>query len=156
MGISASAQGDKPGHIKAVGFAAVEAGYLACDGAAVSRATYAALFTAIGVSWGAGDGSTTFNTPDLKGRAMIGSGAGSGLTARTLAGSGGEESHVLTAAEMPVHSHGVPVNTAGTSSVNVAQGENTLAGTPLTNTAGSGGAHNVMQPYKVVMFQIKY
>lgn len=51
-------------------------GFLACDGSAVSRSTYAALFAVIGTTWGAGDGSTTFNVPDLRGRAPIGKGVG--------------------------------------------------------------------------------
>lgn len=59
-------------------------GWLVCDGSAVSRTTYATLFAAIGTTWGTGDGSTTFNLPDLRGRAPIGAGTGSGLTARTL------------------------------------------------------------------------
>lgn len=53
-----------------------KAGWLLCQGQAVSRSTYAALFSEIGVTYGAGDGSTTFNLPDGQGRALIGSGAG--------------------------------------------------------------------------------
>lgn len=51
-------------------------GWLICDGSAVSRSTYAALFALIGTTYGAGNGSTTFNLPDLKGRGVIGVGAG--------------------------------------------------------------------------------
>jgi hypothetical protein len=65
------------------------AGWLLCDGSAVSRTEYATLYAAIGDTWGAGDGSTTFNLPDLRGRAPIGAGTGSGLTARTLGGTVG-------------------------------------------------------------------
>lgn len=83
----------------------VPLGYLLCNGAAVSRTTYADLFAVIGTTWGAGDGSTTFNLPDLRGRVTIGSGQGSGLTNRTLAGSGGEENHALTLAENGTHNH---------------------------------------------------
>lgn len=54
--------------------AAVPYGYLLCDGAAVSRATYAALFAVIGTSYGEGDGSTTFNLPDLRARMPFGEG----------------------------------------------------------------------------------
>ena len=50
-------------------------GYLACDGSAVSRTTYATLFTAIGTTWGAGDGSSTFNVPDLRGAFLRGTGS---------------------------------------------------------------------------------
>lgn len=75
-------------------------GYLNCDGATVSRTTYAALFAAIGTTWGSGDGSTTFNLPDLRGRTSIGAGVGSGLTSRTLGTQNiGEESHKLTSSE---------------------------------------------------------
>lgn len=56
-------------------------GYLDCDGSAVSRSTYAALFSAISTTWGAGDGSTTFNLPNLNGRATIGSGTGTNAEA---------------------------------------------------------------------------
>jgi microcystin-dependent protein len=82
-------------------------GWLPCSGQAVSRLTYSALFAAIGGYWGNGDGSTTFNLPDLRGRATIGSGAGAGLTNRGLGQYGGEENHTLTTNEMPWHGHGV-------------------------------------------------
>lgn len=50
-------------------------GYLACDGSAISRTTYATLFAAIGTTWGTGDGSTTFNVPDLRGAFLRGTGS---------------------------------------------------------------------------------
>ena len=56
------------------GFSGVPAHCLACDGSAVSRTTYAALFAAIGTTWGAGDGSSTFNLPDLRGEWVQGAG----------------------------------------------------------------------------------
>lgn len=54
----------------------VPTGWLACDGSAVSRTTYSALFTAISTTWGAGDGSTTFNVPNFGGKSLIGDGTG--------------------------------------------------------------------------------
>ena len=83
-------------------------GWLICDGSAVSRTTYATLFAAIGTTWGAGNGSTTFNLPDLRGRAPIGAGTGSSLTARTLGGKGGAETVKLTDDQsgLPAHTHG--------------------------------------------------
>jgi hypothetical protein len=77
------------------GTGTLPAGYLVCDGAAVSRTTYAALFAAIGLTYGSGDGSTTFNLPNFKGRVPVGrdpldpSFDGMGET-------GGEKTHVLT------------------------------------------------------------
>lgn len=80
--------------------------WLLCDGRAVSRSTYAALFGVIGTTFGAGDGSTTFQLPNPRGRAVIGAGAGAGLTNRAHGGTGGSESHLLTAAEAPLKGHG--------------------------------------------------
>lgn len=85
--------------------AAAPAGWLLCDGGAVSRTTYAALFGVVGTTFGAGDGASTFNLPDLRGRSALGAGAGPGLTSRTLAAKGGAETHVLATAEMPAHGH---------------------------------------------------
>jgi len=56
-----------PGSIMAFGGTNIPAGWLLCDGSAVSRTNYAALFAAISTAWGAGDGSTTFNLPDMRG-----------------------------------------------------------------------------------------
>jgi microcystin-dependent protein len=82
-------------------------GWVTCDGAALSRTTYAALFSIIGTSYGVGDGSTTFNAPDLRGRAPIGFGAGAGLTARTtLNAPTGAETVTLTALQSGAASHG--------------------------------------------------
>ena len=65
--------------------------YLLCNGQAVSRTTYDALFSAISTTFGTGDGSSTFNVPDMLGRMPIGAGAGSGLTSRTLGAKVGAE-----------------------------------------------------------------
>lgn len=97
------------GSITAYGGTAAPSGWLLCDGSAVSRTTYAGLFAALGTAHGAGNGTTTFNVPDLRGRAPIGVGTGSGLTARAVADKPGAEAVQLTANEsgMPMHSHGV-------------------------------------------------
>lgn len=60
------------GSLVAVGMSSVPTGYLECNGAGISRSTYAALFAAIGTTWGAGDGSTTFNLPDFRGEFLRG------------------------------------------------------------------------------------
>lgn len=64
-----------PGIISPFAGSTAPSGYLFCDGAAVSRTTYAALFAAISTTWGSGDGSTTFNLPDLRNMFLRGSGA---------------------------------------------------------------------------------
>lgn len=70
------------GTIIAFGGATAPGGFLSCDGSAVSRTTYADLFTAISTTWGVGDGSTTFNLPDLRETALVGIGTrGGGVTA---------------------------------------------------------------------------
>ena len=66
--------------------AAAPGGWLACDGAAVSRTTYADLFAAIGTAFGAGDGSTTFNLPDLRGEFVRGLDSGRGVDAARVLG----------------------------------------------------------------------
>ena len=121
------------------------AGYLICNGSLVSRTTYARLFDAIGVTWGPGDGSTTFAIPDTRGRVPVCSGPGSGLTSRTLAALGGEENHQLTTAELASHSH---TNSAssGTQSANHThteytsnQSNNGSAGVQFTTSPNGGG-----------------
>jgi microcystin-dependent protein len=108
------------------------AGITACDGAAYGRTggDWAALFTKIGTTYGAGNGSTTFNVPDLRNRTMIGQGTGPGLTARTLGQSGGSTTVTMTIASMPSHDHTLLVGSTG-----------------LT---GGGGAIGKMSPFLVL------
>lgn len=91
----------------------VPGGYLLCDGNAVSRSTYNRLFQTIAEIYGSGDGSTTFNLPDLRGRTPIGFGQGSGLTNRLLGDIDGEETHTLTTDEIPSHNHTATSGSAG-------------------------------------------
>ena len=103
--VSTSGAGQPAGAIQPYAGAAAPSGWLLCDGAAVSRTTYSRLFAAIGTAWGTGNGTTTFNVPDLRGRAPIGVGTGTGLTARALAATGGAETVALAAGDLPSHTH---------------------------------------------------
>jgi microcystin-dependent protein len=128
--------------------------WLICDGRAISRASYAALFNAIGATFGPGNGSTTFNLPDTRGRMLVGAGQGSGLTNRALAGTGGEESHTLTAPEMPTHTHGLvgggqALTSGGAGAPNLTTGGGAY-GSGAIDTAGGGNSHNNMPPFLAV------
>lgn len=154
LGVSAT----PAGLVVAYGGSTVPSGWLECDGTAVSRTTYADLFTAIGTTWGTGDGSTTFNLPDLRGRAPIGAGTGSGLTARTLGTSGGVESQTLTAGNLPAHTHSQigGTNEAGIKDADVRSSDTgTRIATSDTGSTGSGTGHNNMQPWAAVKYIIK-
>jgi microcystin-dependent protein len=96
------------GQVAQFGGAAAPAGWVLCDGSAVSRAAYPDLFAVIGTTFGAGDGATTFNVPNFKGRTPVGVGTATatGATAHTLGQLAGEETHTMTVAEMVAHNHG--------------------------------------------------
>ena len=81
----------------------VPAGFLLCDGTAVSRTVYATLYAVIGDTFGAGDGETTFNLPDLSGRVPLGV-----SLSHALGTTGGSETVTLTESELPAHVHEVP------------------------------------------------
>lgn len=152
-------------------------GWLLCDGSAVSRTTYAALFAIISTTYGTGDGSTTFNLPDLRGRSPIGKNAG---TFTTLGATGGEETHILVTAEAPSHTHTLTDpghghqersgGGSGSSQTHASVGttfsssalygnnpETEVKTTGITMASvGSDGSHNNLQPYQVLNFIVKY
>ena len=147
---------------------AAPAGWLLCQGQAVSRTTYAALYAVCGTAYGTGDGSSTFNLPDLRARMPIGL-SGSGAF-NALGNAGGEENHTLTTEEMPSHKHPVTAGTnmptlgvwntnmvAGDSwqSISSTTGNDGNRGIVTTSNTGGGGAHNNMPPYMVVNFIIR-
>lgn len=141
-------------------------GWVLCYGQAISRTTYATLFAVIGTTYGSGDGSTTFNVPDLRGRTVAGLDNMGGSNANvltntynpnrnTLGGATGEESHQLTIPEMPVHHHQAyhALNVGGGSVSPGGSG----SGNFVENTTDTGGdvPHQNVQPTRMVNWIIK-
>lgn len=96
----------------------IDTRYIPCDGRAISRTTYAAYYAMVGTLYGVGDGSTTFNVPDKRGRVGVGADnmggvAASRVTGLVLAGVGGSANKTLSVAEMPAHSHTVNSHSHG-------------------------------------------
>jgi len=125
--------------------AAAPTGWLLCQGQAISRTTYAQLFSVIGTTYGSGDGKTTFNLPDMRGRVAVGSDA-------NLPGAQcGETAHKLGISEIPSHSHPYSAYLYSTGAengrINSQEGAGVKWADP-TNTRNSGGgdSHNNMQP----------
>jgi len=148
-------QGVPAGCISLFAGAVAPEGWLLCDGSAVSRSAYAALFAVIGTLYGDGDGVDTFNLPDLRGRAPIGAGQGNGLSNRVLAAKLGAETHTLTVWEIPSHNHSVPISTSTGGVYNYCSPNGTSNAYLLTGNTGGGQAHNNMQPSLVLNFIIK-
>ena len=162
-------------------------GYLVCDGSTVSRDTYQRLFSIISTVYGVGDGATTFNLPDLRGRTLVGSGQQLGATLFNLGNSGGSETHQLQVNELPSHNHTGTTNTDGAHNHSISsQVQKTSNNTPdgldgtaneidnintitrntstngdhthsfTTNDTGNNDPHNIMQPYLVINYIIRY
>jgi microcystin-dependent protein len=154
---------------------AAPTGYFLCDGSAKSRTTYAGLFAIIGTTYGVGDGSTTFNIPDLRGRVIAGQddmGGSSanrltdqsgGLNGDTLGATGGSETHTLSISEIPSHRHPPHENITGITggfvyNTNAGSGAGNGGGFEYetdTGLAGGGGSHNNVQPTIILNYIIK-
>lgn len=152
------------GNISMWGTDTAPTGYLLCYGQAISRATYADLFAVIATTFGTGDGSTTFNLPDYRGRFPLGQDDMGGSSANrvtateadNLGQASGAETHTLSTAEMPAHTHSYnasPKNSAASSGGNPNTTVTVTGDT--TGSAGGGGAHNNMPPYQTINFIIK-
>lgn len=136
--------------------------WLLCDGQAVSRTTYALLFSIIGTTYGVGDGSTTFNLPNLKGKVPVGYDS-TQTEFDTLGETGGEKTHTQTVAEMPSHYHsqslqgGSSGNPGGNAGYNwsVPTNQYFYGGDDLATRTGNGQPMNNLQPYIVTNYIIK-
>ena len=166
---AAVAVGMPTGAVSPYAGSAAPTGWLLCYGQAISRATYATLFAAISTTYGIGDGTTTFNLPDMRGRVaagadnMGGSAAGR-LTSttmspdgNTLSATGGTQTHTLITAEMPSHTHALSdaypgVNTGGSWQQNGGAYGGSIG---TIGSTGGGGAHLNVQPTIVLNFIIK-
>jgi len=104
VAVGGSAPGPPTGSMSAFAAAVAPPGWLICDGAAVSRTTFPELFAVIGVTWGAGDGSTTFTLPNLKGRVPVGM-DDTVTEFNTFAKIGGSVAVVLSVNDLPAHNH---------------------------------------------------
>lgn len=158
-------------------------GYLLCYGQAVDRTTYADLFSAISTTYGTGDGSTTFNLPDLRGRVVAGqddmgatsadrlTGQSGGLDGDTLGATGGAETHTLEDSQSGLPAHTVPSGTVTVHGIDTDSGANanhirlftsnrgSSTTFPATNGAVPGAdavdAHNNVQPTIILNYIIK-
>lgn len=171
-----------PGSIMDWAGTIVPEGYLACDGSAISRINYPQLFSVLGTTWGPGDGSTTFNLPDFRGRVLIGANG-----SYPVGGTGGSPTVTLSVANLPAHNHAVtdpghthtitdPGHSHTVPASSSAGSAGALTGTALagstgtattgitvnsattgitTQNTGSGTAVNILPPYAVVMRIIK-
>ena len=172
------------GAVVPFGGSSAPTGFLLCAGQAVSRSTYSALFSVISTTYGAGDGSSTFNLPDLRGRVVAGqddmggssadrlTGQTGGVDGDTLAATGGAETHVLTTAQLATHTHGATksynsdpglTNTRFSLVTEQTDREDSFPGYQTTtgdtnniiSTTGSGSAHNNVQPTIILNYIIK-
>jgi len=144
----------------------IPTGYLDCNGAAVSRSTYSALFSAISTTYGAGDGSSTFNVPDIKDKICNRTNTmGSTGGANTAACSISVSNRTLSLNQIPSHNHnGTPTRAAD--GIGFGNNSNTMRyqGTYTWNNAGNTGSHNhgssggnvsVQAPFVATFFIIK-
>lgn len=140
------------------------AGYLLCDGRAVSRSGYSALFAVIGDLYGAGDLVTTFNLPDLRGRTPVGAGQSPGLSQYPLAGRFGQESYAIQVGHMPPHAHESVLNAqpgyvqfgTGGYGAGISGSSYTSYYHAMTSTVGGGSPLPTLQPSLGVNYIIKH
>ncbi|HEX3045401.1 MAG TPA: tail fiber protein [Bacillota bacterium] len=165
-----------PGVINPFSGTVAPPGWLLCYGQDVSRSTYAALFAVIGITYGSGNGSNTFNVPDFRGRTPIGKDNMGGTSANVvnnsnadiLGGKGGEENHILSVQELASHNHKVrrifvsgATGTDRTTAFHDSAINDYTYGAdaptyPIIAKEGNDQGHNNMQPWISLNWIIKY
>ena len=140
-------------------------GWLLCYGQAISRTTYVTLFGVIGTTYGIGDGSTTFNLPDMRGRVPLGQDDMGGTSADrvtdsdadALGGADGAETHTLVEGETPAHTHDGALGSTllHTPYTHFAGAKNSIGVSIATSSFGGDGAHNNLQPFLTLNYMIK-
>ena len=173
-------EGTATGTILPWSAASLPSGFLECNGTAVSRSTYSALFAIVGTTYGAGDGSSTFNLPDLADNVPVGKSPGKALAstggantvAVTATGNvgGSTANATLTTAQLASHSHPVPgvLQTTGGGFINMGSGGNARTNPSANAGSGTGHSHNmsatfsgsavnaaIVQPYLALIYIIK-
>lgn len=129
--------------------------FLICDGSAVSRTTYADLFNIIGTNYGSGDGETTFNLPDKRGRVSVGLDP-EDTDFNAIGKKYGEKTHTLTVEEMPNHNHSYGVSSTGGGQAQNQPGYGgDLTFTENVGSTGGDQPHNNIQPSEVDNWIIK-
>lgn len=135
MPLTQIVSGVMPGTVAYFAAAANPDGFLECNGAAISRTAYAALFTAIGTAYGVGDGATTFNLPDLRGEFIRGHDNGRGVdSGRAIA--------TAQAGQMPSHNHTVNTYVGGSGSAVANTGSDSGPYVVPGGTSATGGTSN--------------
>jgi len=167
-------EGTATGTIVPWSSASVPTGFLECDGAAVSRSTYSALFAVVGTTYGAGDGASTFNLPNLADNVAIGKSPGKALAstggANTVASTGNvggsTANATLSTPQLASHNHLIVGQPFGPGSGSRTTGA--MGGGVYTGNRGSDGGHShnmsatfsgdstsVLQPYLTLLYIIK-
>lgn len=139
--------------------ATIPSNYMKCEGQELSRIEYDILFSAIGTTYGAGNGTTTFNLPNLKGRVITGIDSND-TDFDVLGETGGEKTHTLTVGEMPSHNHDIgwaqTTNLTDPGQQGIpGQAPNNWVDSWKTFSTGGGQPHNNLQPYIVLNYIIK-
>jgi len=166
-------QGVNTGIVVPWGTASVPSGFLACDGSAVSRTTYSALFAVVGTTYGVGDGSTTFNVPNLAGRTVISKSNNQSLASTGGANcitptgniSGATGNTTLTVNQIPSHSHTLTTPMCGGNMIGAQNNSGNLVNTGNTG-GGQAHSHNLsanfvgsagssLPPYLILQYIIK-